>query len=130
MLPGMSRFVLLALLIACDNGSKSPGEQPKSAGNTGATEEKIAVPGAKEGGPTEGAVDGSAATGAVAPDDPTKLSNATRDRAKNPAYNLKAEEGTLSVAKAQAKAGAAATAEIKLAPASGYHVATDFPIKL
>ncbi len=128
MLRVMSRFVLLALLIACDNGSKSPGEQPKSAVTTGAPDEKIEVPGTK-GGPVVGMADGSGATGA-APDDPTKLSPATKQRAQNPAFNLKPSEGTLTVAKAEAKAGAAATAEIKLAPASGYHVATDYPIKL
>lgn len=118
---------------ACGNGSKSPGDQQKSAASTGGGEEKIAVPGAKGGaeGAAIGGVDGSAATtGAPAADDPSKLSEATKTRAQNPAFNLKPEEGTLTVAKAEVKAGAAATAEIKLAPATGYHVATDYPIKL
>ena len=75
-----------------------------------------------------GGADGSAVTGA--PDDPTKPTQATKDRAKNPAYNLKPTEGTLTIAKAETKAGAAGTAEIKIAPASGWHVATDYPIKL
>ena len=125
MLPGMSRFALLALLIACGNGSKSPGDQAKPVG--GAPEEKVAVPGAK-GGATEGATTGAPTVGAA--EDPTKLTDLTKQRAQNPAYNLKPEEGTITVAKAEAKAGASATAEIKLAAAKGYHVATDYPIKL
>lgn len=119
MLRGMYRLAVVALLIACGNGSKSPGDQQKPGPTAGA--EKIAVP-------IEGTSVGAAKTGA--PDDPTKLTDATKERAKNPAYNLKPEEGTLTVANAEAKPGAPATAQIKLAPGSGYHVATDYPIKL
>lgn len=132
MLPGMSRFAVLALLIACGNGSKPAADQAKTAPSG---EEKIAVPGAK-GGPAEGAIgaagtDGSAATGAPAPDDPSKVSEATKQRSKDPKFNLQQpKEGTLTVGKVEAKAGAAATAEIKLAPGAGYHVATDYPIKV
>lgn len=125
----MSRFALIALLIACGNGSKSPGDQQKSAVAPGG-DEKIAVPGSK-GGPAIGGAEG-ATTGApqAAVEDPSKLTEATKQRAQNPAFNLKPEEGTLTIAKAEAAAGAAATAEIKLAPAKGYHVATDYPIKV
>jgi hypothetical protein len=132
MLRGMSRFALLALLIACGNGSKSPGDQQKSAGSTGGSGEIIAVPGSKggptTGSPTEGADGRGHKIGEAT--DPNALSPATKDRAKNPAFNLQPTEGTLTVARAETKAGAATTAEIKLAPASGYHVATDYPIKL
>lgn len=124
MLPGMYRFALLALLIACGNGSKSPGDQPKPVGG----EEKIAVP--TEATQAKGGTDGTIGAATGAPEDPTKLTEATKQRAANPAFNLKPEEGTLTVAKAEAKAGALATSEIKLAPGTGYHVATDFPIKL
>src|SRR5262249_12333740 len=34
------------------------------------------------------------------------------------------------VDKAEAKAGTEATAAVKLAPSTGYHIATDYPIKL
>jgi hypothetical protein len=115
MLLGMSRFAVLALLIACGNGSKKEADpQPASTGP-----EKIAVP-----------APGSAAAPTAGADDPTKLSAATKERAQNPMFQLKPDEGTLTIAKAEAKAGTAASADIKLAPASGYHVATDFPIKL
>jgi hypothetical protein len=117
MLAGMSRVLVLALLIgsfaACGNGSKSPADQPK----TGASgEEKIAVPGAKGGA-------ASADTGAQ----PT---GAGIGNADDPRFHLKPEEGAITVDKAEGKVGAEATAGLKLAPATGYHVATDYPIKL
>ena len=124
MLPGMSRLVLLApwvsLVIAC--GSKTAGDPQKTGEATGGSgEEKIVVP---------GTVGGPKTTEPAAPDDPTKLSEATKQRAQNPAFHLKPDEGTLTIAKAEAKPGVAVTAEVKLAPGSGYHVATDYPIKL
>lgn len=129
MLRAMSRLAVLALLIgacaACGKGAKSSGDPQKSAG--AGTDEKIEVP--TEGAAAPGAKGGPVAT-TGAPEDPNKLSDATKQRAHNPAFNLKPEEGTLTIAKAEAAAGAAATAEIKLAPATGYHVATDYPIKL
>jgi hypothetical protein len=46
-------------------------------------------------------------------------------------FKLKAEEGKLAVEPpGDAKAGAEATAKITLTPGSGYHVNTEFPIKL
>ncbi len=117
MLPAMSRVLVLALLIggsgcaACGNGSKSPADQPKTA--TG--EEKIAVPGPK------GADTGAQATGAPAQG---------IAKADDPRFHLKPEEGSIKVDKAEAKAGAEAAAKLELTPATGYHVATDYPIKL
>jgi hypothetical protein len=108
----MSRFAVLALLIACGNGSKSASDQQKTPEKTGA-EEKIAVPGSK--GAMTGAAEG-AAVGAASADDPR--------------FHLKPEEGTLTVDKGVAKAGAEATAAVKLAPKPPYHLATDYPIKL
>ena len=119
MLPGMSRVLLLAVLIAgagvtgCGNGSKSPADQPKT---TASGEEKIVVPGAVPG--SKGADTGAQPTGAG-------IGNAD-----DPRFHLKPEEGAITVDKAEAKAGAEATAGLKLAPATGYHVATDYPIKL
>lgn len=120
--------VLMGACVACGKGAKSSGDPQKSAAS--GTEEKIEVPTTAGGVPgAKGGTDGSAAvTGA--PEDPNKLSDATKQRAHNPAFNLKPEEGTLTIAKAEATAGTSATAEIKLAPATGYHVATDYPIKL
>jgi len=48
----------------------------------------------------------------------------------NPQFHLKPEEGTLTVDKASAKAGAEATANITVQPAQGYHVSKEFPVKL
>ncbi|HEX5060943.1 MAG TPA: hypothetical protein VFV99_16360 [Kofleriaceae bacterium] len=119
----MSRALVLAILIgstgcaACGNGSKSPGDQGKVPANASG-EEKISVPGAKGAADTGGP--GSAATPA----------SAGIGNADDPRFHLKPEEGSITVDKAEGKAGAEATAALKLAPATGYHVATDYPIKL
>lgn len=70
-----------------------------------------------------------AAKGAVtgAPD---QAQPAGTNAAIDPRFQLKPEEGTITIDKAEGKAGAEATAALKLAPATGYHVATDYPIKL
>lgn len=115
MLAGMSRVLVLAVFIsgctACGNSSKSPADQPKT---TASGEEKIAVPGSK-GADTSTQPEGAPAGIGTADD---------------PRFHLKPEEGSITVDKAEAKAGAEATAGLKLAPATGYHVATDYPIKL
>jgi hypothetical protein len=126
MLRGMSRVLLLALLMAsssaaaCGNGSKSPGDQGKTP-PTASGDEKIAVPGPK--GSADTAAQGSDAQPAGAPAGGIGAAN-------DPRFHLKPEEGTITVDKAEAKAGTEATAALKLAPATGYHVATDYPIKL
>lgn len=48
----------------------------------------------------------------------------------DPQFHLKPEEGTLTIDKAEGKAGAEATATIKVDPATGYHVSMEYPIKL
>jgi hypothetical protein len=131
MLAGMSRFVVLALLMggvaACGNGSKSAGEQQKSPA-TG-SEEKIEVPGSK--GATEGSTEGGARGSAAAvTGSPDLTPDAYQKVVANAAFHLKPEEGTLTTGKADGAAGAAASAEIKLAPGTGFHIATDYPIKL
>jgi len=122
MLPSMSRALVLAILIgstgcaACGNGSKSPADQGKTPGASG---EKIAVPGAKGASDPDGQgsnVQTGAGTGIGTADDPR--------------FHLKPDEGSITVGKAEGKAGSEATAELKLSPATGYHVATDYPIKL
>lgn len=133
----MSRFVVLALLIggslvscaACGNGSKSAGEQQKSVPSS--SEDKIVVPGVK--GASEGSTEGAGIRGgsAVAAGSSDVLTDASYQKVvANAQFHLKPEEGTLTVGKADGKAGAATSAEIKLAPGAGLHVATDYPIKL
>jgi hypothetical protein len=105
--------------IACGNGSKSPGDQGKTAPK--ADEEKIAVPGAK----------GAADTGAQGSDtQPTGAPTGIGSTATDPRMHLQPEEGTITIDKAEGKAGSEATASLKLAPATGWHVSTEYPIKL
>jgi len=123
MLRGMSRVLLVALLmagssgVACGNGSKSPGDQGKPAAKAD-DNEKINVPGPK------GATDTPAQGSDVQP------TGAGASGATDPRFHLQPTEGTLTVDKAEGKAGAEAKGAVKLAPATGYHVATDYPIKL
>lgn len=116
MLARMSRVLVLALLIgaACGNGSKSPGDQGKTPQKTGG-EEKIAVPGAEGDGAAKGAPEAQ----------PQGIGNAD-----DPRFHLKPEEGSIKIDQGQAKAGAEAVAKLALAPATGWKVATDYPIKL
>jgi len=113
----MHRLALIALCVAAASCSKSAGNQDKvasvPAGPTG-TPEVIAVP---QGGPSMGAGQAAAKPAAPAADD---------DR-----FKLKPEEGKLAIeAPADAKAGAEAIAKITVTPGSGYHVNTEYPIKL
>ncbi len=108
MLAAMSRLGLFAILLGlggcpgCAGGSQD-AQPSKPVGN-----EKIAVPGGDPGkGPAIGGGGDS-------------------DRAK-----LHAAEGTLAIdAPADAKAGAESTAKITVKPGAGYHVNTEYPIKL
>lgn len=123
MLRRMSRVLVLALLIgsagaaACGNGSKSPGDQGKAPTTTPGGEEKIAVPGGTGGAPDPGS---AAAEGAAK----------SLGAADDPRFHLKPEEGKITVKQGAGKAGAEATAGLELSPGEGYHVATDYPIKL
>ncbi|HEY1813553.1 MAG TPA: hypothetical protein VGG74_14475 [Kofleriaceae bacterium] len=95
------------LIAACSCSSKPAANQDPNP--PGGTADKIAVPGA--GGSKVGA---PSSTGAV--DDPR--------------FQLQADEGTLTIDNATGKAGADLVASIKVTPASGRHVSTEFPIKL
>jgi hypothetical protein len=119
MLLAMYRVALLALLIGCSKPPKEDKAASPQKDSGSGTGEQIVVPTGSDKGPA-----------VPAADDPSKLTQATKDRAQNPMFQLKPEEGTLTIAKAEGKAGAATSADIKLAPGTGYHVATDFPIKL
>lgn len=111
MLPAMSRFLSLGFVVlaACSCSKSASNQQDKPTAPP--ADEKIAVPGAKGGAPEREQV-----TGAAAADDPR--------------FHLKPEEGTITVDKAEAAANTEATAAVKLAPSTGYHIATDYPIKL
>jgi hypothetical protein len=117
MLRDMARLVLVVcVLAAC---SKSAGNQdkvsspPPPSGNP----DVIAVPKAGTG-PSMGAQAPAAAPAAA----PAGASDPMR---------LKPEEGTLAIeAPADAKAGAEAVAKITVTPGKGYHVNTEYPIKL
>jgi len=117
---GMSRLAVLALCVAAAC-SKSAGNQdkvsspppPPSAGS----QEVIAVPqaGAAPMVPTERAP--ATPPGATAADDER--------------FKLKPEEGKLAIeVPADAKAGTEAVAKITVTPGTGYHVNTEYPIKL
>ena len=112
----MSRL-LFALLVtaAC---SKSAGNQDKVSSPPPAAapggQDVIAVP--QAGGPSMG----KAADGAPKP-----------PAADDDRFKLKAEEGKLAIEPpSDAKAGAESVARITVTPGSGYHVNTEYPIKL
>jgi hypothetical protein len=132
MLPGMFRALGIALVMisaGCAGCGKSASNQDKVTTPSGDDKDQvIKVPGAAEGaatkgGPTVGGADGSAATTGA----PPEQMGAPAD---DPRFHLQPEEGTLTVDKAEGKAGAEAKGAVKVAPAKGYHVATDYPIKL
>ncbi len=116
MLPDMLRAAAVALVMISACG-KSASNQDKEKPTTPSGEERIEVPGTKEGGPTAvGGAESAVQTTAQAPDDPR--------------FHLQPDEGALTVDKGEAKAGTEVTAAVKLAPGTGYHIATDYPIKL
>jgi hypothetical protein len=112
----MTRLALLALCVtaAC---SKSAGNQdkvsspPPASGNGG---DVIAVP---QGGPSMGRKD--------APPTPP-AAPAADDRSR-----LQPSEGKLAIeVPADARAGAETTAKVTVTPGAGYHVNTEYPVKL
>lgn len=119
MLRGMARLSLV-LLVAAAACSKSAGNQdkvssPPPSAASGAPD-VIAVPQAGQG-PSMGKPE-AAAPAAAAPgkDD---------DR-----FKLKPEEGKLAIEAPDAKAGSEAVAKIVVTPGAGYHVNTEYPVKL
>jgi hypothetical protein len=112
MLRAMSRTLWLIpfLLVGC--GKSSPQAQGETAPATSGKVERVAVPTGDEGMATKG---GSAAT--PPPSDEAR-------------FHLHPDEGTLTVDKAEGKAGSELTSNIKVTPAGAFHVNTEFPIKL
>jgi hypothetical protein len=99
-------IVLVAFVPACSNdkASGAPSSPPAAA------------PGPAAAQPSAGATATGGGSGSAFVDDPK--------------FHLKPDEGTLEVGKAEGKAGSETVAAIKLTPSTGYHISTDFPIKL
>jgi hypothetical protein len=95
-----------AVLFAVASCSSKPAANQDPAAPPGG--DKIAVPGAK-GAP------------------PPVVNTANTDDVR---FQLQADEGTLTIDKAEGKAGADLIANIKITPAAGRHVSTEFPIKI
>ncbi len=110
----MSRFLVASLVVAagCSKSAANQETQQKPGGN-----EKVMVPGAYDQAPTMGKAAptpvGQAPGGEVDP------------------FKLTADEGQLMIRPpVDAKAGAESVAKIMVTPGKGYHVNTEFPIKL
>jgi DsbC/DsbD-like thiol-disulfide interchange protein len=121
MMPGMVRFAVLAVcvLAACS----------KSAGN----QDKVISPPSPSGGQDVAAMpQGSAPTmGGAAKAGAGPVEAAPAPGADDDRLRLHPDEGTLAVeAPADAKAGAEAVAKITVKPGKGFHVNTEYPIKL
>ena len=114
MLPAMSRMLSLIpfLLVGCGGCGKSTPQGEGTSPATSGKVDRVAVPTGDEGMVTKNA--GSAA----APQS---------DEAR---FHLHPDEGTLTVDKAEGKAGSELTSNIKVTPAGAYHVNVEFPIKL
>ena len=118
---GMSRCALLALCVAAACS--------KSAGN----QDKISSPPPPSGGdviavPKAGAPAGAPGTPMGGPAGGAPAQAPASDDAR---FKLKPEEGKLAItAPADAKAGSEAVAKILVTPGNGYHVNTEYPIKL
>lgn len=99
----MVRVVLLTIALAACG---------KSAGN----QEKASAPPAAPAQADKGAPAPTAQAGCGSADDPK--------------FFLKPDEGTLTIDKVDGTAGTESSAGVKVAPGTGYHMSTDFPIKL
>ena len=93
-----------------------PQATKDTGGGGGGPVESVKVPGGDVPPPNMGTKGGAESTGAPGGANPLKLN---------------ADEGKLAIEPpTDAKAGAEATAKVTVTPASGFHVNTEFPIKL
>jgi len=119
----MHRLALIAVCVAAAACSKSAGNQDKVASVPPG-------PAASSGGPEVIAVPqgGPKMAGAVAPTAPAAPGAPAGDDDR---FKLKPEEGKLAIEPpTDAKAGSEAVAKIVVTPGRGYHVNTEYPIKL
>jgi len=117
----MSRWAVLALVFAGCSCNSKPAATSDPTTAPPAAAEKVSVPGAgaEQGAAVKGGPPGGTAT-------PTSGGGA----ADNPQFHLQPDEGTLTIDKLQVKAGSETTASVKVDPAAGYHVNTDYPTSL
>jgi hypothetical protein len=110
----MSRTIWLIplLVVSCGKSANKQGEDtaPATTGHV----DRIAVPIGDEGMATKGGATGSAAT-------------VQSDEAR---FHLHPDEGTLTIDKAEGKAGSELTSNIQVTPAGAYHVNVEYPSKL
>src|SRR5437667_2910337 len=130
MMQAMNRLVLFACVAAglavsasgWSGCSKSAGNQDKVSSppaSSGQGQDVIAVP--QAGAP-------AVKQPAAPPEAPPKTTPGTVDDDR---FRLKPEEGTLTVVPpAEVKAGSESVAKISVTPGKGYHVNTEYPIKL
>jgi hypothetical protein len=116
MLHPMSRsfrvIPFLILAVACQKSAPSPDKDTVPGG----TPEHVALPGTGGGAPGPGGAAG-----------------ATSDRGATPVSSgsmLHADEGTITIDKAEGKVGSELTSNITVTPSSEFHVNTDFPTKI
>jgi hypothetical protein len=102
----MSRLAVLAVLVVAVAGCGCGSKKSEKPAATGAEKGPVTPP------PTSGSD--------VRPP----------DTSMDAAFQLQPEEGTLAIDSAASKAGAETTVNVKLTPGAGYHIATDFPIKI
>jgi hypothetical protein len=100
-------WVTGALFVGAYSCSSKPTTNPDPAAPA-AGAARIAVPGAKTAPPPGG----------------------TATASDEERFHLQADEGTLTIANAEGKAGADLVANITVTPASGRHVSTEYPIKI
>jgi hypothetical protein len=114
MLRAMSRTIWLIpfLFVACGKSHQGEDTGPVTSGKV----DKVALPTGNDGMATKGG--GAPAPGGGAP---------TSDEAR---FHLHPDEGTLTIDKAEGKAGSELTSNVKVTPAGAYHVNVEFPVKL
>ena len=110
MLTDMSRALVFVLLAGCTGCSSHSAGSPEKDTGPPTGPEKLTIP--HDRGPTTGGP-GSAAP----PSDDAR-------------FHLHPEEGSLTLDKCEGKVGSELAASIVVAPATGLHLATDYPIKI
>jgi hypothetical protein len=111
----MSRTIWLIPLLFAACGKPANKQAEDTAPVTSGKPDRVAVPTGNDSEMvTKGGGSGSAAT---APSDEAR-------------FHLHPDEGTLTIDKAEGKAGSELTSNIKVTPAGAYHVNVEFPIKL
>ncbi|HEY0253466.1 MAG TPA: hypothetical protein VGC41_18155 [Kofleriaceae bacterium] len=112
-------LVIPFLVVACGKSAGSQDKDTAPVASGGGTPEKVAPPTGMEGGPGSLAHNGDKG--------PVATSGGT---VGGGGATLHSDEGTLTVDKAEGKAGSELTSNITVTPASEFHVNVDFPTKI